>query len=67
MILFGGYLVSKVEEEERELDKVKAQLKAVELELNSYKEASSGEACRDKAEVIAAEKKARGQVSMCVL
>ena len=40
---------------------MKAQLLAVETELNSYKQSSSSED-REKAELIAAEKKARNQV-----
>lgn len=47
--------------EEKELDLVKAQLLAVESELNSYKQAASSDE-REKAELIAAEKKARSQV-----
>ncbi len=46
---------------EQELEKVKVQLLAVETELNSYKQASSSEN-REKAELVAAEKKARNQV-----
>lgn len=54
--------VGKAEgEEESELDKVHGQFKSVEVELQSYKQAASQED-KDKAELIAAEKKARLQV-----
>lgn len=46
---------------EQELDKVKGQLKALEIELDGYKESSSAEV-KEKADLIAAEKKARSQV-----
>ena len=46
---------------EKELDKVKGQLKALEMELDGYKESSSAEV-KEKADLIAAEKKARSQV-----
>lgn len=48
-------------DEEKELAVVKAQLLAVESELNSYKQAASSEE-KEKAELIVAEKKARSQV-----
>ena len=49
------------EGEESELEKTKKQLKMLEVELESFKQATSAED-RSKAEIINAEKKARGQV-----
>lgn len=46
---------------EPELETVKAQLKTTETELESYKQAASAEE-REKADILAAEKKARNQV-----
>lgn len=51
---------------EKELDMVKGQLKALEMELEGYKESSSAEV-KEKADLIAAEKKARSQVCGCGL
>lgn len=48
-------------EEEKEELRLRAELKSVEAELESYKQAASAEE-RDKAEILTAEKKARSQV-----
>ena len=45
-----------------ELEKVKTELKAAQSELETLKQASSAEE-REKADIIAAEKKVKGQVS----
>ena len=45
-----------------ELERVRTQLRAVQSELESFKQASSAEE-REKAEILTAEKKARNQVS----
>ena len=55
------FYIAKRSVEEDDQDKTKAQLKSMELELESYREASSVES-RDKADLITAEKKARAQV-----
>ena len=47
--------------EEKSMEKVRAEVKALEMDLDGYKEAASPEV-REKAEIIAAEKKARSQV-----
>ena len=43
------------------MEKVRAEMKALEVDLEGYKEAASSEV-RERAEIIAAEKKARSQV-----
>lgn len=45
-----------------ELDRLKGELKAVQSDLDTLKQATSAEE-REKAEIIAAEKKSRNQVS----
>lgn len=52
--------------EDDDQDKMKTQLKSMELELESYKEACSAES-RDKADLITAERKARVQVWWALL